>query len=115
MTYKLYYSPESLDDLDRVWSEVWEASQDIEVTDQYVKGIRDAIGEKKRFPKTGTPLTYMGEFTGIYSVTFKEYMAFYRLHGDSMEVGRVLYSKSDYIRILFGKSEYTLEDQDDEF
>lgn len=101
MSYELVYSPDALDDLDRVWSEVMNASNDIDITDNYVESIRNAIREKKKFPKTGMPLTFAGEFTGIYFVIFKKYMAFYRIRGKIMEVGRILYSKSDYMRVLF--------------
>ena len=55
----------------------------------------------------------MGEFTGLYYVTFKEYIAFYRIHGDVIEVARVLFSRSDYMKVLFGKSEYFPEDDED--
>ena len=56
----------------------------------------------------------MGEFTGLYFVTFKEYMAFYRIHGEIIEVARVLFCRSDYMKTLFGKSEYILEDDGNE-
>ncbi len=109
MIYQLKYSPIAEDDLDRVWDEVWEASQNFDIADKYV----NALKQKKKYPKTGSLLTYMGEFTGLYYVTFKEYMAFYRIHGDVIEVARVLFSRSDYMKVLFGKSEYILEDDED--
>ena len=113
MIYQLKYSPIAEDDLDRVWDEVWEASQNFDIADKYVEDLRNALKQKKKYPKTGSPLTYMGEFTGLYYVTFKEYMAFYRIHGDVIEVARVLFSRSDYMMVLFGKSEYILEDDED--
>ena len=113
MVYHLIYSPIAADDLDRVWDEVWEASLSFDTADKYVEDLRNALIQKKKYPRTGSPLTYMGEFTGLYSVTFKEYMAFYRIHGDAIEVARVLYSRSDYMKTLFGKSEYALEDDED--
>lgn len=110
MTYKLVYSPESLDDLDRIWAEVWAASEDFETADRYPDDLRIAIRAKKKYPKTGTPLTYMGEFSGIYMVSFKAYIAFYRIRGDRIEVGRVLFAGSDYMKTLFGISEFVPED-----
>ena len=83
------------------------------IADKYVEDLRNALRQKKKYPKTGSPLTYMGEFTGLYYVTFKEYIAFYRIHGDVIEVARVLFSRSDYMKVLFGKSEYILEDDED--
>ena len=113
MVYHLKYSPIAEDDLDRVWDEVWEASQNFDIADKYVQDLRNVLKQKRKYPKTGSPLTYMGELTGLYYVTFKEYIAFYRIHGDVIEVARVLFSRSDYMRVLFGKSEYFLEDDED--
>ena len=110
MSYKLRYSPEALDDMDRVWSEVWEASQDFNTADKYINDLRAAIRKKTDFPKSGSPLSYMGEFTGIYMVFFKEYIAFYRIRADVVEVGRVLFARSDYMKTLLGRSEYVIDE-----
>lgn len=110
MRYKLRYSPEALDDMDRIWMEVLDSSKDFDTSDRYIDDLRAKIRKKIDFPKSGRPLTYMGEFTGIYMVYFKAYIAFYRISGDAVEVGRVLYAKSDYIKTLLGQSEYILED-----
>ena len=113
MKFEVTYSPVAEDDLDRVWDEVYIASQDFDTADKYVDDLRAVIRKKKKYPKTGIPLTYMGEFTGIYYVTFKEYIAFYRIVGNLIEVGRVLFARSDYMKTLFGRSEHTLEDNED--
>ena len=113
MIFQLKYSPIVADDLDLVWDEVWEASQNFDIADKYVEDLRSALKQKKKYPKAGSPLTYMGEFTGLYYVTFKEYIAFYRIRGDVIEVARVLFSRIDYMKVLFGKSEYFPEDDED--
>ena len=113
MNFELTYSPLALEDLDRVWDEVYEASQDFDTADRYVDDLRAEVRKKKKYPKTGTSLTFMGEFTGLYTVSFKEYIAFYRIIGNLIEVGRVLFARSDYMKVLFGRSEYTLEDNED--
>ena len=114
MSYELVYSPESLEDLDRIWAEIWDASGAFDIADNYVDGLRDSVKAKKKYPKTGMPLSYMGEFTGIYMARFKAYIAFYRIRGSIIEVGRFLYAKSDYLKILFGRSEFIPEDNEDE-
>ena len=114
MDYQIKYSPTAEVDFDNVWDDIWDASNDYDVADKYVADFRNAIRQKRKYPKTGTPLSYMGEFTGLYYVAFKEYMAFYRIHGNRIEVVRVLFSRSDYMKTLFGKSEYTLEDNDED-
>ncbi len=110
MAFEVKYSPLAEIDLDRVWDEVYEVSRDFDVADKYIRDIRSAIRQKNRYPQTGIPLNYMGEFTGMYYVSFKEYMAFYVIQDESIKVSRVLYSRSDYMKTLFGKSEYKLED-----
>ncbi len=112
MSYKLRYSQEALDDMDRMWSEVWEASQDFDIADKYLDDLRARIRMKTDFPKSGSPLSYMGEFTGIYMVFFKEYIAFYRIRADIVEVSRVLFARSDYMKTLFGRSEYIMKEDD---
>ena len=104
MTIK--YSPEALADLDRVWCEVWEASQDLITTQQYIEDFRNAIRSKISFPKSGAPLLWNGVFTGIYFVPFKTYLAFYRVSETALEVGRILPMKSDYMKTLFGISSH---------
>lgn len=111
--YNIKYSPVALDDLDQVWLEVLSSSGSIDVTDQYVNDLLKAISSKSSFPYSGTPLIYMGEATGIYYVIFKSYMAFYRVSGEDLEVGRILFARSDYIKTLFGKSAFIPEDTDD--
>ena len=112
MSYKLVYSPLALEDLDQIWSEVWMASCDFDTADHYIYGLRESLRKKAGHPKTGIPLTYEGAFTGVYMVPFKAYLAFYRIHGNTVEVGRILYAKSDYMKTLFGRSEFIPEDED---
>ena len=99
---KLRYSPEALTDLDRVWYEVWEASQDLITTEQYIEDLRNAIREKTIFPKSGSPLLWNGVFTGIYFIPFKAYLVFCRVSETALEVGRILPMKCDYMKTLFG-------------
>ena len=93
MKYQVKYSPIALRDLDRVWDEVYSASKDYDTTQQYLEDLLDRIESK-------TPLYYDDLFTGYYYVTFKAYIAFYRIDTSEILVDRVLYSASDYMRIL---------------
>ncbi len=106
----LIYSPEALGDLDRVWYEVWEASQDLMTTEQYIEDLRDAVRKKTTFPKSGSPLLWNGVFTGIYFVPFKAYLIFYRVNETALEIGRILPVKSDYIKTLFGIGSMQFDD-----
>lgn len=107
------YSPEAVNDLEIIWEGVLEVSGSFDTADAYIQGIRDEIRKRKLYPQSGKRLHYDGEFSGIYYVTYKEYHVFYRVREDVIEVGRVLYGGSDYIRTLFGKSEFVPEDTEE--
>lgn len=100
MRYEVKYSPAAVRDLDRVFSEVYKASKSHDISVKYIEDLMDQVDAKASFPKTGIPLYYENGFTGYYYVVFKEYLAFYRLDHDSIMVDRVLYRKSDYMRVL---------------
>ena len=55
---------------------------------------------RSEYPLSGAPLYYEDRFTGYYYVVFREYLAFYRLEGERILIDRVLFGRSDYIRIL---------------
>ncbi len=103
MKYKIRYSPSAVKDMDEVWAGVLEASAEHDIADRYVEEFADKIAEKKLFPESGIPLYYRGLFTGFYSVNFKAYKAFYRIRDGYIEVARIIMSKRDYIKILFGE------------
>ena len=100
MSCKIAYSKAAIRDLDRVWAEVFEASKDYETTEKYLEDLLNKVEAKADQPKSGAPLYYENSFTGYYFVVFKAYLAFYRLEEDQMLVDRVLFGKSDYLRVL---------------
>ncbi len=100
MKYRVLYSPTAIKDLDRVWEDVYEASQSIDVAERYVNELLDMIESKAEFPRSGAPLNYDGVFTGYYFIVFKAYLAFYRVEDQSIFVDRVLLAKSDYLQYL---------------
>lgn len=94
------YSRVAIQDLDRVWNEVFEASKDYDTTRKYLDGLMDTVEAKADYPKSGAPLYYEDSFTGYYFVAFKAYLAFYRIEDDQLLVDRVLFAASDYLRHL---------------
>lgn len=100
MSNHVKYSKAAIRDLDRVWAEVFEASRDIEITERYIEELLDKVEKKSDYPKSGSPLYYENTFTGYYFVVFKAYLAFYRIEQDSILVDRILFGKSDYMRVL---------------
>ena len=100
MKYMIQYSKAAIRDLERVRLEVLNASTSNDVTDKYINDLLDAVEAKADFPKSGKPLYYENTFTGYYFVIFKAYLAFYRVEQTSVLVDRVLFSGSDYMKIL---------------
>ena len=101
MSSRIEYSQAAIRDLDRVWNEVYEASKEADIATRYVDGLMDCVAEKRAFPKSGAPLYYENGFTGYYDVVFKAYMAFYRIVEERILVDRVVFGRSDYMRIIF--------------
>ena len=101
MSYRVEYSQAAIRDLDRIWNEVYEASKEADIATRYVDGLMDCVAEKRAFPKSGAPLYYENGFTGYYYVVFKAYMAFYRIVEERILVDRVVFGRSDYMRIIF--------------
>lgn len=98
--YSLNYSRTAIRDLDRIWSEVFNASHDYDVTEKYIDELLVTIESKTAIPKSGNPLYYENMFTGYYYVLFKTYIAFYRINDENMLADRVLYGAGDYMREL---------------
>lgn len=105
MKHEIKYSPAAVRDLDRVYSDVFDASKSRDVADKYLNDFLSRIHSKASFPKAGIPLYYENAFTGYYYVVFKAYLAFYRLEGNALLVDRVLYGKSDYLKLLIHMDE----------
>ena len=105
MKHEIKYSPAAVRDLDRVYSDVFDASKSRDVADKYLNDFLSRILSKASFPKAGIPLFYENAFTGYYYVVFKAYLAFYRLEGNALLVDRVLYGKSDYLKLLIHMDE----------
>jgi len=100
MKYPIMYSPAVVRDLDRTWSEVFDASKSVDTADRNVEELMETVKKKEEFPGSGSPLYYEDLFTGYCFVVFKAYIAFYRINGGNVLVDRVLYGKSEYLRKL---------------
>lgn len=100
MVYSVKYSRKALDDLKRIEDEVFQACQDKATTKNYLKELVAKINEKETFPESGSPLTFLGLFTGYRFVVYKAYIAFYTIENNMVLVDRILFGKSDYLHIL---------------
>lgn len=100
MVYSVKYSRKAVEDLTRIKEEVFQACQDEDMTKKYLKELVTKINEKEAFPGSGSPLIFLGLFTGYRFVVYKAYIAFYTVENDMVLVDRILLGKSDYLSIL---------------
>lgn len=100
MDYVIKYSRAAKLDIDRIYSEVFQACRDKDTTKKYLIELLDKIEEKTLFPDSGTPICFENMFTGYRYVSYKAYSAFYRIEETSVLIDRILYNKSDYMRLL---------------
>lgn len=102
MKNNLHYSPYALHDLDEIWDYIVLELCNSDAAINVVNGIMDAIDKLKVFSEMGTPLSSVADVESDYRfLIFDNYMAFYRSVGANIYIDRVLYSRRDYLRILF--------------
>lgn len=103
MLRRIEYSPRALKDLDGIWDYIEKELCNPSAAQNTVEGIMDKIDILMSFPEAGAKLEFEnGLNSGYRYVSFKNYIAFYRLESDDIVyIDRVVYSGRDYMRILF--------------
>lgn len=103
MLRRIEYSPRALKDLDGIWDYIEKELCNPSAAQNTVVGIMDKIDILMSFPEAGAKLEFEnGLNSGYRYVSFKNYIAFYRLGSDDIVyIDRVAYSGRDYMRILF--------------
>lgn len=100
---KLHYSPEVLNDLDEIWTYIFEELQNPSAAQKTVDGILDIIEKLKEFSEMGPELSSVTDVESGYRFRVcGNYLAFYRVTGAEVSIDRILYGRRDYLRILFG-------------
>ena len=103
MLRRIEYSPRALKDLDGIWDYIEKELCNPSAAQNTVEGIMDKIDILMSFPEAGAKLEFEnGLNSGYRYVSFKNYIAFYRLGlDDIVYIDRVVYSGRDYMKILF--------------
>lgn len=100
---KLHYSSEALNDLDVIYTYIFEELQNPTAAQKIVDGILDAIEKLKEFSEMGAQLSSITDVeSGYRFLVCGNYLAFYRVTGADVSIDRILYGRRDYLRILFG-------------
>lgn len=102
MSYNVYYSPSSKNDLDEIWEYISSVLKEPVAAHNTVSSILDKIDLLKEQPEIGSQLFLCDINTGYRYLVCKNYMVFYHTSSDSVYIDRVIYGKRDYMNILFG-------------
>jgi plasmid stabilization system protein ParE len=101
MKCSVLYAKRAVDDLKKISKDIFDSCLDKNTTSKYKRDLKNKIKRKTLFPNSGTPLYFMGLFTGFRYTIYKSYIAFYRVTEDKIIVERILPAKSDYCSTLF--------------
>lgn len=103
---EIHYSPTVRSDLDEIWTYISQNLCNPIAAQNTIDGIMDAVDMLSDQPEMGVPLYFLsGLNSGYRYVIHGNYMAFYRTNRTDVYVDRVLYGKSDYMRVLFKDEE----------
>ena len=94
----LRWSDQALFDLDWMYEGVFAACRDFDTTDRYYDGMIASVEAKQDFQESAAKLYIGNIWTGDYYVVYKEYVAFYRIADDVMEVRRIELRKADHVK-----------------
>jgi toxin ParE1/3/4 len=101
---KLQISPEAQTDLQKIKTYVALDLDTPLAAQKIIAKITKAIRRLIEFPSSGAPLySVIGIQTEYRFLVCGNYLVFYRYEDETVFVNRVLYSRRDYLRILFGK------------
>ena len=95
MKNKIHYSSESRRDLDDIWDYIVSELQNRTAAERVIGRIMDAVDQLQTFADMGTNYRFL---------VSGSYMVFYRVQGSDVYVDRVLYGRSDYMKVLFGET-----------
>ena len=103
---ELCFSPAAVKDLEQTKIYIAEELGSETSAKKTVSDVLKRIRTLSDFPKIGTPLSsVVGIDTDYRFLVCGNYTAFYRVEGETVFVVRILYSKRNYMEILFGNAE----------
>lgn len=101
MKRKIKISPIAIKDMKEAKEYIKE--ENINAVDKFIKSIVDSIENLAEFPELGMELSKKIEFKTDYRyLIVDEYIIFYKYNTEVVFVYRVLSSKRDYMKIIFG-------------
>ena len=100
---ELRFSPESLLDLQEIRDYITMELSNPSAAKRTVSGILDNVKILSDFPQIGSPLSVVTGFETDYRfLVCGNYMTFYRMENDMVNIIRILYGRRNFMEILFG-------------
>ena len=100
--YKIKVSPKALNDLEEIKNYIENTLQNPTAAKNTVKKIIETYESLNLFPERGIPVQkYVPFLTDYRFVLANNYSIFYRIENQNVLVVRILYSKRDFLNILF--------------
>ena len=102
MEYKIKLSPKAIEDLQEIKSYIENDLQNPIAAKNTLNKIISTYEDLSIFPESGIPVQKYVPFTTDYRfVIANNYSIFYRIENNTVFVIRILYSKRDFLNILF--------------
>lgn len=102
MKNNVYYSPESLNDLNEVWDYIISELCNPDAAQNTVGKIMNVVDHLEDFSEIGAPLSSVTNVESDYRFLISgNYIVFYRISVNNVYIDRILYGRRNYLRILF--------------
>lgn len=99
---KVAFSPAAQADLDKTAAYMRNVLRNPGAALKFVQDMRQHIQILRDFPEMGTPFEGADGEAIYRRLICGNYVALYRLDGDTVYVDRILYGRRDYMALLFG-------------
>ncbi|MBO4404626.1 MAG: type II toxin-antitoxin system RelE/ParE family toxin [Treponema sp.] len=100
--FKVKVSPQAAEDLLEIKEYIENELQNPIAAQNTILQIVETYEDLVNFPESGIPVDRYVNFPTNYKfVLANNYSIFYRIEGELVKVVRILYSKRDFVRILF--------------
>ena len=100
--FEVKVSPQAADDLLEIKDYIENELQNLIAAQSTILKIIETYEDLANFPEIGIPVERYVAFSTDYKfVLANNYSIFYRIEGEIVKVVRILYSKRDFVRVLF--------------
>ena len=101
---KVRYTPEAEDDLAGIKKYIAEELGNSSAALNTVTKITKRMRKLEQFPELGALLSSIVDIDSDYRfLVCANYIAFYRIDGNDVNITRILYGRRGYIKVLFGE------------